>query len=386
MSRPVGRLNQPHVRLPSWREAPPWHENARHPRRRVTTVPRAAPAGTCSASPARGPSGALPREARRPGVPSRRRNPLEIGVGPQLFLDDYLIDRLEGLERRAESPERLEGPVLDSKTFGCTQPYVTVTHDRERHRFRLWYNHGPAVWHAESEDGVRWANPRVAWDLPRSYGASLVDDGERARDPERRYKLANWQATRAREDRPGDDGGMYVGFSPDGFRWTADDEEPGPADLARGLRQADAARRGRHRRRLLRPVEPALRGGREGARGARGRLCARPPGGKGYPPTGRPVDEPGLPPLGATAADLRAGRAGRRSPRVLRHGRRAPARFVADRPGARPPRRPALRPRRPEGRDRLLGARDQPGRHHLAAPSRAVPGPQPRARRRGTTP
>jgi hypothetical protein len=152
--------------------------------------------------------------------------PLEIGVGPQLFLDDYLIDRLEGLERRTESPERLEGPVLDSKTFGCTQPYVSVTHDRERHRFRLWYNHGPAVWHAESEDGVRWANPRVAWDLPRSYGASLVDDGERAREPERRYKLANWQATRAREDRPGDDGGMYVGFSPDGFRWTAHDGNP----------------------------------------------------------------------------------------------------------------------------------------------------------------
>jgi hypothetical protein len=151
---------------------------------------------------------------------------VEIGVGPQLFLDDYLIDRLEGLERWTESPERLEGPVLDSKTFGCTQPYVSVTHDRERHRFRLWYNHGPAVWHAESEDGVRWANPRVAWDLPRSYGASLVDDGERAREPERRYKLANWQATRAREDRPGDDGGMYVGFSPDGFRWTAHDGNP----------------------------------------------------------------------------------------------------------------------------------------------------------------
>ena len=85
--------------------------------------------------------------------------PVEIGVGPQLFLDDYLIDRLEGLERRAEPPERLEGPVLDSKTFGCTQPYVSVTHDRERHRFRLWYNHGPAVWHAESEDGRALGEP-----------------------------------------------------------------------------------------------------------------------------------------------------------------------------------------------------------------------------------
>ena len=159
-----------------------------------------------------------------PGVAAWRTGaaqPLEIGLGPQLFLDDHLIDRLEGLERRAEPPERLGHPVLDSKTFGCTQPYVTVTHDQAKRRFRLWYNHGPAVWHAESDDGVHWVNPRVAWDLPRSYGASLVDDGERAREPDRRYKLANWQATRAREDRPGDDGGMYVGFSPDGFRWTA---------------------------------------------------------------------------------------------------------------------------------------------------------------------
>jgi hypothetical protein len=140
--------------------------------------------------------------------------------------DDHLIVRLEGLERRPEPPERRDRPVLDSRTFGCTQPYVTVARDRETDRFRLWYNRGPAVWHAQSEDGLTWVNPRVAWDLPRGYGASLVDDGDRARDHERRYKLANWQATRAREDRPGDDGGMYVGFSPDGFRWTAHDGNP----------------------------------------------------------------------------------------------------------------------------------------------------------------
>jgi hypothetical protein len=151
---------------------------------------------------------------------------LEIGSAPQLFLDDFVIDRLEGLERRAEPPERLEKPVLDGATFGCTQPYVTVVKDRASRRFRLWYNRGPAVWHAESEDGVHWVNPRVAWDLPRGYGASLVDDADRAAEPGRRYKLANWQATRAREDKPGDDGGMYVGFSPDGFRWTAYEKNP----------------------------------------------------------------------------------------------------------------------------------------------------------------
>jgi hypothetical protein len=152
--------------------------------------------------------------------------PLEIGTGPQLFLDDFVIDRLHGLERRFEPLERMERPVLDGATFGCTQPYLTVLRDGVAGRFRLWYNRGPAIWHVESVDGIRWVNPRLAWDLPRGYGASLVDDEGHEANPARRFKLANWQATRAREDRPGDDGGMYVGFSPDGFRWTAHDRNP----------------------------------------------------------------------------------------------------------------------------------------------------------------
>src|SRR5262245_14407404 len=103
--------------------------------------------------------------------------PLAVGPGPQLFLDDYLVGRLDGLVRRVELPERLPGPVLDSKTFGTTQPHLTVLRDDAGPRYRLWYNRGPAVWHAESADGLRWARPRIAWDLPRGYGASLVDDG-----------------------------------------------------------------------------------------------------------------------------------------------------------------------------------------------------------------
>src|SRR5688572_27464282 len=83
--------------------------------------------------------------------------PLAVGPGPQLFLDDYLIDRLEGLTRRVEQPQRLGRPVLDSKTFGTTQPYLTALRDPQTKGFRLWYNRGPAVWHADSDDGIRWA-------------------------------------------------------------------------------------------------------------------------------------------------------------------------------------------------------------------------------------
>jgi hypothetical protein len=154
---------------------------------------------------------ALPRSASA--------KPLEIGVGPQLFLDDYLVDRIDGLERKVQQPQKLPRPVLDSKAFGVTQPYLTVLRDHER--FRIWYNRGPAIWHAESADGIRWANARLAWDVARGYGCSLVDDGPTAADPTRRYKMANWQATGKSER-----AGMYLGFSPDGFRWIAHDNNP----------------------------------------------------------------------------------------------------------------------------------------------------------------
>src|SRR5262249_31614118 len=120
---------------------------------------------------------------------SRRSPPLAIGLGPQLVPDDFFIEQLDGLKLQVQSPQRLPKHVLDSKTFGTTQPYLTVLRDAETKRLRIWYNRGPAVWHAESQDGVLWTNPRVAWDLPRGYGCSIIDDGLDAPDPQRRFKF-----------------------------------------------------------------------------------------------------------------------------------------------------------------------------------------------------
>src|SRR4051812_46747371 len=72
---------------------------------------------------------------------------LEIGLGPQLFLDGYLIESMDGLKRIIQRPERLPKPVLDSKSFGTTQPYMTVLRDEETNRYRIWYNNKAAVWH-----------------------------------------------------------------------------------------------------------------------------------------------------------------------------------------------------------------------------------------------
>ena len=149
-----------------------------------------------------------------------------LGPGPFLFLDDHWIETCSGLERRVHAPVKHPEPVLTSAAFGVTQPYLSVLRDEATGRFRIWYNHGPAIWTAESGDGVRWENPRVAWDLPRGYGCSIVRDPDTAVTPDRRYKLANWQSTHALDDTPKDNGGMYVGFSPDGLRWTAHPGNP----------------------------------------------------------------------------------------------------------------------------------------------------------------
>lgn len=156
----------------------------------------------------------------------RTNEPLKPGLGPQLFLDDYLVERIDGLTRQIRPPTKLPEPVLSSTIFGVTQPYITVLYDRKLRRYGIWYNHANPIWHAESEDGIHWRNPQPAWDLPRSYGCSIVDDGENAADPDERFKLANWQAVRDREDKAGDVSGMYVGFSPDGFRWKAFERNP----------------------------------------------------------------------------------------------------------------------------------------------------------------
>lgn len=151
---------------------------------------------------------------------------LEIGRGPHLFLDDWLIAESRHLSRVVQSPERLPEPVLTSARFGVTQPYLSVVRSPDTGRFRIWYNRGPAIWTAESADGVHWEEPRVAWDVKRGYGVSVVPAARTGQDSARRYLLANWQSNREWDDTPQDNGGVFVGFSPDGLRWEPYAENP----------------------------------------------------------------------------------------------------------------------------------------------------------------
>lgn len=141
-------------------------------------------------------------------------------TGPHLFLDDALIAYSERIKRVTQQPVKVGQPILTSEKFGVTQPYLAVLRDLESGRIRLWYNHGPAIWRTESDDGLQWGEPQVAWDVPRGYGVSIIDDGKREQNPARRFKLANWQSEKALDDTSQDNGGVFVGFSADGLHWT----------------------------------------------------------------------------------------------------------------------------------------------------------------------
>lgn len=167
-------------------------------------------------------------------TPSTR--PVEVGVAPQLFIDDYLIAESHGIAKVTQHPKRtLDGPVVGSKEH-TTQPYVTVLRDPESGRFRMWYNYDigveAAIAYAESDDGIKWTFPALnllgpdnrLFNIGRSeehgsYGVSVVDDGPAATDRPRRYKLMWWSAM-------SEPAGAAMASSPDGIHWTPYEGNP----------------------------------------------------------------------------------------------------------------------------------------------------------------
>lgn len=148
--------------------------------------------------------------------------------GPQLFIDDFLIEKSAGVERRVVQPTRtLSNPVVTGAAGHLNwQPWFTVLHDATRandSRFRIWYNADVVadtadnkfqtrLGYLESADGVTWpAAPRMLKDAPYiRFGACVLDDGPQFQPVAERYKLMYYA----------DPEGPVVGFSPDGLQWT----------------------------------------------------------------------------------------------------------------------------------------------------------------------
>ncbi|MFC2135968.1 hypothetical protein ACFLR4_04080 [Bacteroidota bacterium] len=153
--------------------------------------------------------------------------PIKLGEGPHLFIDNYLIAENSFLSRTVNNPDKLPEPVvlggLDKDNQ--FQPYMSVLKDAETGKFRLWYNtsindvetHQCHLGYMESEDGINWEHPHKLLKDPHKiqFGVTVLDRGVDWENPQQRYVFATYIKP-----------GLKISFSPDGIDWTAASEEP----------------------------------------------------------------------------------------------------------------------------------------------------------------
>ncbi len=180
--------------------------------------------------------------------------PLRLSPGPQLLIDDYLVeDRLE-VERVLHRPvKHAHNPILQCdkpwEGSGATRPQVIW--DPERKLYRMWYQCANLnnyylgkdyiyyIGYAESEDGFRWEKPHLqdfpflgypatnivyAGNMPDAKGAYRFSIGQIFRDeddpdPQRRYKMIGLDG-RPHPRHPRDvNTEPSIVCSPDGLHW-----------------------------------------------------------------------------------------------------------------------------------------------------------------------
>lgn len=145
-------------------------------------------------------------------VPYLERKPsvIDITVGRQLFVDDFLI-RQTDLVREEGTPQTCDQPVLAPQTplelndgfCTCACPFNGgVFYDPQDKKFKMWYHAGwfDGTAYAESEDGLHWKrrtelDPAADSDRVLPHIPGYLRDGDAvwldhtASDPAQRYKM-----------------------------------------------------------------------------------------------------------------------------------------------------------------------------------------------------
>lgn len=162
--------------------------------------------------------------------------------GKQLFIDDHLIEELDGAERVLNQPVKHPGNplVVKDRAWEDNGPgYSTVLYDADEAVYKLWYG----VWTAEakpseqilcyatSTDGIRWEKPIInerdgtnvvfTPGITGFQSAGLFRDPVE-KDPARRYKMLFSAAA----DGTSSTWSTNAAYSPDGIHWTAEPRNP----------------------------------------------------------------------------------------------------------------------------------------------------------------
>jgi len=165
---------------------------------------------------------------------------IDIGSRLELFVDDYLIDRLDGAELRMHQPSP-QGVALrlDEPWEGNSCNYFTVFQDGDIYRMyyraldidfsnKEYMNHPEVICYAESRDGVNWEKPllglveyegssdnNIILDGPKTESFTPFRDGNPACEPDAIYKAV---AVGGRA--------LWAYKSADGIRWSLMKDEP----------------------------------------------------------------------------------------------------------------------------------------------------------------
>lgn len=158
------------------------------------------------------------------GKRSDDATPILINPGPQLFLDDYLIESSRNVIRRPMTLQRdpaipnpiVTGAKADGSGDKNFQPWLTVLRDPQSQRFRIWYNVGvdvsiSRIGYLEGDDGIHWQRPHRELKQPNNvnFCAAVIDEGPDFRSMAERFKLAFFSTGHEAE----------IWSSPDGLDW-----------------------------------------------------------------------------------------------------------------------------------------------------------------------
>ena len=179
-------------------------------------------------------AGGFPVQAGENGPPAV----VDIGARRELFVDDWLIDHLDGAEQRLHQPVPQEIAItFDEPHEGNISYYVRVFRDGDI--VRMYYRGAHYDWesrkqtpqivcYAESEDGLRWTKPElglfefddskdnnIVWTGVGTHNFSPFRDANPDCDPEEQYKALGTGR-----------GGLVAFASADGIRWRLMQDEP----------------------------------------------------------------------------------------------------------------------------------------------------------------
>jgi len=157
---------------------------------------------------------------------------VDISSRLELFVDDFLIESMRGVDLRLHHPTPREVAVrCDAPWEGPVSAYVTVFRDDDR--YRMYYRgeereggHPAVTAYAESRDGVHWEKPALrVVEFDGSRENNIVWDGEGTHNftP---FKDSNPDAPDSERYKALAGGPLIALASPDGIHWRKLREEP----------------------------------------------------------------------------------------------------------------------------------------------------------------